>query len=273
MCSFLLSGHIHFFSRAPKGAEMAAAVPLAALAVAYWVRDRYRYDRARDGVTRVQWAVLLGITPLWVVASHARGEQSARRDPAVVLTTAAAYALGNTAAVAIINDSALRTRQQALGLGVGAIESFGWTAYDVLAYGGCRAGPGADDALAAAALLGLAAARWAKLRYTYNRAPGGVTRAQWLVLLGVVPLYAFASFVGGLQVARRDLPAVVLSATAQAVGSHYLAVVLLNDSLLASRAQLASLGVTLLLHYAWAAHDVLQFSQAGEVDGVVGGGC
>lgn len=250
----------------------AALAPLVLLAVAYWARDRYRYDRAGRGVTRVQWAVLLGVTPLWVFASHARGLQSAARDPAVVLTTLAARALGDVAVVGIINDSALRTRQQAVGLGVGTLEALGWTAYDVFAYGGCRAGLGADDALAAAALLGLAAARWAQRRLTYNRAGGGVTRAQAAALLGVAPLYVFACFVGGLQVARRHVGGVALSATAQAVGAHYLALLVLNDSALASRPQLASLGVTLLTHYAWAAHDVLQYA-AADAGGAVGGGC
>jgi hypothetical protein len=56
---------------------------------------------------------------------------------------------------------------------------------------------------------------------------------------------------------------VLLCATAQAVAAHYTAVVILNDSLLFSRAQVTSLVVSLVIFYGWATHDLLAYDACG----------
>jgi hypothetical protein len=254
---------VHLYTHLYKVRICMQAVPLTGLAGVYWMRDRYRYNRAQGTVTRVQWVVLLVLYPLWVLCAYCRGLQSARRVAAVVPTTAALLALGDVTTIAVMNDSPLRSRQQVGGMGVGLIEAYGMTAYDVFAYGGthkgCRIALTQDDALAAGVVLLLLVVAWMRRRLQYNRAANGVTRAQWFVLLCVVPAYAFSSFVGGLQVARRH-PALVLSVAAQTIGAHYSAVVVLNDAVVFSRPQAVSLVVTALLFYGWAAHDVIAYS-------------
>ena len=114
-------------------------VPLGTLAVVYFVRDKYVYNRVIDGkwykLTRVQWTVVAVLYPTWVFLEWTSSLQISQRDIGfAMLTTLGRHLAGHYTTIGVLNDSFCMTPQQFTGLWVGLLISFAWTVFYFLAY-------------------------------------------------------------------------------------------------------------------------------------------
>jgi len=118
-----------------RSSEWLALAPLAAVSVIYWVRDRYRYNRALGGVTRTQWRVLLLANPPWLLMYWTLSLQINRGHvvPAL-LTTAGQYVAAYFSVVGMLNDSFHLSRQQLTAFGIGLVIQYIWTSFYLLTF-------------------------------------------------------------------------------------------------------------------------------------------
>ena len=116
--------------------EVLALIPLSVLALIYWVRDRFLFNRATTGlnVTSVQAKVLVVLYPVWVYLTWCAGLQSRRHNSLAYLSITGAALSGNLSTIAILNDSFSQTRQQVLSMIMSLIIAYGWTLYNMLAF-------------------------------------------------------------------------------------------------------------------------------------------
>lgn len=113
-------------------------IPLFLLSVAYWLRDRFLYNRVPTRLSDVsitQWRTLFLFTPFWVFLQWVLSEQILAGDLGFALITVGAvtcvqhyYVLG------ILNDSFYQTTQQKKGLVFSVFISFLWTVVRTMVY-------------------------------------------------------------------------------------------------------------------------------------------
>lgn len=113
--------------------EYVSLVPLGGLAIVYWLRDKYMYNRAEHSwhsSTPVQLKVLLIGSPLWVFLGWTLGLQTNRvHIPAALLTTVGQHIVGHYSVIGILNDSFYMTYQQLVSLFLGIGISCIWTTF------------------------------------------------------------------------------------------------------------------------------------------------
>ena len=116
--------------------EMLALIPLSSLALVYWIRDQYLYNKSRHicVFTDTQLKVL-ALYPLWVFSEFAKGVQMSNRSYIVFVTTLSSFALGHYTTVAIVNDSFYMSRQQVYSMFWGVLIAYTWTIYGLLQFG------------------------------------------------------------------------------------------------------------------------------------------
>ena len=113
--------------------EYVSIIPLGGLAVVYWLRDKYMYNRANNtwySSTSPQLKVLLIGSPLWIFLGWSLGLQTNRvQIPAAFLTTIGQHIVGHYSVIGILNDSFCMTRQQLVSLFLGLGISCIWTTF------------------------------------------------------------------------------------------------------------------------------------------------
>ena len=116
--------------------EWLALVPLVLLAVVYWFRDLYRYNRAlgRCTFSPMQLRVLALYLP-WVLGQFARDLQVSRGDFLALATTLGVTIVGHYTAIGVLNESFLMSGQQIIGLGLQVVIQHGWTLYSLILFG------------------------------------------------------------------------------------------------------------------------------------------
>lgn len=117
--------------------EMLSLVPMTTLAIVYWIRDKYIFNRSTGRwyvSTRTQKKVLFGLWPLWTFLGWSLGLQTNRNDFAMAfLTTTGQHIVGHFTVVGILNDSFRQTRQQLVGFFLGLAISYIWTFFWLIA--------------------------------------------------------------------------------------------------------------------------------------------
>ena len=113
--------------------EVLSVIPLSGLAVVYWVRDKYMYNR-QDGrwyeSSRHQLTVLAVFYPLWIFFGWVLGVQTNRGHVAAAfVSTTAQHVSGHYTVIGILNDSYRMTRQQLISLFIGLVLAYVWTTY------------------------------------------------------------------------------------------------------------------------------------------------
>lgn len=127
--------------------EFVSLVPLASLAIVYWLRDRYVYNRAPVRwytATRVQLQVLLLVWPLWVFLQWMQYLQIRRGTTLVYFTAFGSHIVNHYTTVGVLNDSFRQTRQQLMGFAIGLIITYGWTITNVVSFGDASSEEGAQ---------------------------------------------------------------------------------------------------------------------------------
>ena len=107
-------------------------LPLVALALIYWSRDRLLFNRVGSSLlqtSHTQRVVLFVLYPLWVFLHWTLSLQIIRDDPILYLTTFAVHVVQHFAIVGIFNDSFLQSRKQILSMFVGSTVSVVWSIY------------------------------------------------------------------------------------------------------------------------------------------------
>lgn len=124
--------------------ELFALLPLTAIAFAYWIRDRYAFNRVGDtfwSATAVQRQVLVFVYPMFVFLYWLARLQVKRGHSGIaIVSTFGTQILLHYGNIAILNDSFRQTRQQLVGFVITLLFGFGWTLFDMTMYGsdGCR---------------------------------------------------------------------------------------------------------------------------------------
>jgi hypothetical protein len=107
--------------------------PLGGLALVYWIRDKYIYNRANGkwySSTRTQRHVLWFIWPVWIFLGWTLGLQTNRAQVgAALLTTTGQHIAGHYTVIGILNDSFNMTKQQLVSFFLGLLISFIWTSF------------------------------------------------------------------------------------------------------------------------------------------------
>lgn len=115
--------------------EYQALIPLASLSGVYWLRDRYRFNRARGATSTAQWSVLFVLSPLWVFLEWTSGLQVSRRNWWLIGTATIGRTLvGHYATVVILNDGYVQTRQQVFSFLVTLLITYMWAILSVLMF-------------------------------------------------------------------------------------------------------------------------------------------
>ena len=113
--------------------EWSSLAPLGGLALVYWIRDKYIYNRAKGrwySSTATQRQVLWFIWPIWIFLGWALGLQTNRSQiGAAFLTTTGQHIAGHYTVIGILNDSFYMTKQQAVSFFLGLLISFIWTTF------------------------------------------------------------------------------------------------------------------------------------------------
>lgn len=113
--------------------EYLSLIPLGGLAIVYWVRDKFLFNRA-DGkwyhFSATQVRVLWMLYPLWIFLGWTLGMQTNRGQVfASFLTTTGQHIVGHYTVIGVLNDSFCMTRQQAISFALGLLISYIWTTF------------------------------------------------------------------------------------------------------------------------------------------------
>lgn len=116
--------------------DFLALIPVFAIALLYWVKDRYMFNRANEKwwkVTPTQMNILLTGYPVWIFLKWILGVQTSRVDvlPSLV-TTLANEIVVHYVVVGTLNDSFLFTKQQLISFLLGILISYSRTAFYLL---------------------------------------------------------------------------------------------------------------------------------------------
>ena len=115
--------------------EFITLVPLTAISIVYWVRDKYRYNRAGEkwyNVTQAQTYVLL-IYPLWIYFGWLLGLQTKRGHVVFAfVSTLGQNRVGYYTVIGVLNDSFRITKQQLVSFFLGLFIAFLSTSFWVI---------------------------------------------------------------------------------------------------------------------------------------------
>jgi hypothetical protein len=113
--------------------EWTSLAPLGGLALVYWMRDKYIYNRAKGkwySSTATQRQVLWFIWPVWIFLGWTLGLQTNRSQiGAAFLTTTGQHIAGHYTVIGILNDSFYMTKQQLVSFFLGLLISYIWTTF------------------------------------------------------------------------------------------------------------------------------------------------
>lgn len=115
--------------------ELLAVIPLSVLALVYWIRDQYLYNKSRNVCvfSEAQLKVLI-VYPFWVFSEFAKGVQTSEGNYIVLITTLSSFILGHYTTVAIVNDSFYMSKQQLYSMFWGFVIAYTWTGYSLLQF-------------------------------------------------------------------------------------------------------------------------------------------
>ena len=111
---------------------------------------------------------------------------------------------------------------------------------------------------------------WFRDKFRYNRASKGceVTRAQRTVAF-IYPLWAFLTWMRGLQTNRGDAVASFITTTGEYLTGYYSVLGILNDSFRITKQQALSFPMGLTIAYIWTLFSLVIFSPSDQVCNVV----
>ena len=115
--------------------ELLALIPLSGLAIVYWIRDQYLYNKSKNVClfSNAQLKVLL-LYPFWIFSEFARGVQTTEGNYICLMSTLSSFILGHYTTVAIVNDSFYMSRQQIYSIFWGLVIAYTWTGYQLLQF-------------------------------------------------------------------------------------------------------------------------------------------
>ena len=115
--------------------ELFALIPLSGLALVYWIRDQYLYNKSKNIClfSDTQLKVLI-LYPFWVFSEFAKGVQTSEGNYTVLMSTLSSFILGHYTTVAIVNDSFYMSRQQIYSMFWGLVIAYTWTGYGLLQF-------------------------------------------------------------------------------------------------------------------------------------------
>lgn len=113
--------------------EIISLIPLLLLAIIYWIRDKYLYNRG-DGTwyrfTNTQIKVILFAYPSWVFLEWTGGLQTSRTQSLLaILTTTGKHVVGHYTTIGMLNDTFRMTQQQFVSMFIGLFISYTWTVF------------------------------------------------------------------------------------------------------------------------------------------------
>ena len=117
--------------------EVISLVPILSLAVVYWWRDRYRFNRTPERwytATRTQIQILMFVYPVWVYLQWIQNLQIRRRSGMAFVTTLGTLICGHYSTVGILNDSLRQTQQQFVSFVIGLGIYYTWTVVNFLSF-------------------------------------------------------------------------------------------------------------------------------------------
>lgn len=120
----------------PEGRYL-SLIPLSLLAVVYWLRDRYLFNRTPVvwwRATRVQWQVLVLLYPVWIFLTWSMTLQYRHHIGLAFVSSTGAQIVDHLTSTAILNDSFLQTRQQVLSSLLGLMIAYLWATHDHLTH-------------------------------------------------------------------------------------------------------------------------------------------
>lgn len=118
--------------------EFVALLPISALAVVYWLRNLYMFNRGLlFGGCRVSRAQLISLALMlfvWTVVVWCEHLQVSRLSSTSFVSAIGRHVLAHMAAVTVYNDSIYQTRQQLVAFLLGVPISYLWTVTSTLMY-------------------------------------------------------------------------------------------------------------------------------------------
>lgn len=118
--------------------EWAGLVPLSVLALVYWMRDKYVYNRVQAAwyrPTSTQLKTLVLVYPLWAFMEWTYGMQVARGDTLFVFATVAGRTVvGFYTTIGVLNDGFDITLHQLYGFFLALLISYVWAVFGVLVF-------------------------------------------------------------------------------------------------------------------------------------------
>ena len=122
--------------------EYLSSIPLTVLAIVYWTRDKYLYNRVGEkwySMSLAQKKVLFFIYPSWIFMEWTTGLQSNRGQVALALvSTTGKFVVGHYTVVGVLNDSFCMTRTQLYSRFLGLVLSYTWTLFYAVLINGRR---------------------------------------------------------------------------------------------------------------------------------------
>lgn len=115
--------------------EYQGLFPLVGIAVVYWWRDRYFFNRGYN-ISTTQWYVLVVLYPTWAFLEWVNSLQVSRGEWYFIgFGTIGRTLVGHYTTIAIFNDSFVQTRQQALSFFISLFITYMWTILQVFMFG------------------------------------------------------------------------------------------------------------------------------------------
>lgn len=115
--------------------EVLTLIPLTLIAVVYWVRDKYRYNRAGEKwyhITKPQTYVMF-IYPIWIFFGWLLGLQTKRGQIVFAfVSTLGQNIVGYYTVIGVLNDSFRITKQQLVSFFLGLFIAFLSTTFWVI---------------------------------------------------------------------------------------------------------------------------------------------
>lgn len=113
--------------------EYLSLVPLGGLAIAYWMRDKYLYNRNKGkwySYSQTQLRVLWMVWPFWIFLGWTLGMQTSRGQVlSAFVTTTGQHVVGHYTVIGVLNDSFFMTHQQLVSFVIGLVIAYIWTTF------------------------------------------------------------------------------------------------------------------------------------------------
>tara|TARA_B100001540_G_scaffold177861_1_gene156933 strand:- start:263 stop:637 length:375 start_codon:yes stop_codon:yes gene_type:complete len=122
---------------APTTNEFLALLPISLLGFTIFVRARFLYNRADNGLLRlegVQKRILFYVLPVWVFLTWIQKLQVKYDGSVALLSTLGVCTLQYYIWLAILNDSFNQSRTQIISLLLAVLSAYAWVVTDLLIY-------------------------------------------------------------------------------------------------------------------------------------------